>query len=70
MDPNTDSHYRIEVYDDGPPPDNEPQAVSLCPGARGFPVELVLEVPLVTCRRCLQLLDVIGLRPIQGYRPE
>lgn len=57
-------HFRIEVYDDAPPP-AEPNAVSLCPPGRLIPrATLANEVAQVTCRRCLQLLDVIGLRPL------
>lgn len=58
-------HYGIHVYDGAPPPAGTPSYISLCPEARKTPVTLRQEVPLVTCRRCLQLLDVIGLRPIQ-----
>jgi hypothetical protein len=58
-------HFRIEVYDDAPPP-AEPNATTLCPAGRVVPHgALANEVAQVTCRRCLQLLDVIGLRPIQ-----
>lgn len=58
-------HFRIEVYAPGTKPPLDPSVpVSLCPEARTNPVELRREVPLVTCRRCLQLLDVIGLRPL------
>lgn len=59
------SHYGIHVYDGAPPPAGTPSYISLCPEARKMPVMLVQEVAQVKCRRCLQLLDVIGLRPIQ-----
>jgi hypothetical protein len=58
-------HYGIQVYAAGTSPaDSNAVEVSLCPEARENRVKLVQEVPQVTCRRCLQLLDVIGLRPI------
>lgn len=69
MDPDTLVHYRIQVYDDAPPP-AMPSSVTLCPGERqNRRARFAIEVPQVTCRRCLQLLDVIGLRPIAGYTP-
>jgi hypothetical protein len=69
MDPYRWKHYRIEVYDDGPPPDNDPVPMSLCPEARKNRVELVLEPSQVTCRRCRHLLMILGLhegRPALG----
>lgn len=63
MDANQPKHYRIEVYDDAPPP-AEPSAVTLCPTARHLNrPALVLEPSLVTCRRCRELLNVLGLGP-------
>lgn len=63
MDPNTEVHFMVMVYDEQPPP-AIPTPVSLCPGARKNPrVRFASSVRLVTCRRCLQLLDVIGLSP-------
>lgn len=57
-------HFRIWVYDDAPPP-AEPNETTLCPPGRVVPLgALANEVAQVTCRRCLQLLDVIGLRPL------
>jgi hypothetical protein len=61
MDPNTPTHYAIHVYDDGPPPHNEPTETTLCPGARNSPTQRTQNLDQVTCRRCVQLLDVIGL---------
>jgi hypothetical protein len=64
MDPNT-THFLIEVYAAGTTPATANAVeMSLCPESREKPVELRQEVAQVTCRRCLQLLDVIGLRPL------
>jgi hypothetical protein len=59
------THFLIEVYAAGTSPATANAVpMSLCPESREKPVELRQEVAQVTCRRCLQLLDVIGLRPI------
>jgi hypothetical protein len=64
METNT-VHYRIHVYGPESRPPDEPIATTLCPAARqDAHAALAIEVAQVTCRRCLQLLDVIGLRPI------
>lgn len=58
-------HYQISVYGPNSSPPEEPIETTLCPAARQSPhVALAIEVAQVTCRRCLQLLDVIGLRPL------
>lgn len=63
MDANQPTHFMIMVYDEEPPP-AIPVAVSLCPGARHLNrVRLATNPRLITCRRCGELLDVIGLRP-------
>lgn len=61
MDANQPSHYGISVYDDAPPP-AEPRRVTLCPGGRHLSrPTLVHEPSLVNCRRCRELINVIGL---------
>jgi hypothetical protein len=61
-----DTHFGIHVYAPGTSPaDADSVEVPLCPENRGNRVQLRQEVAQVSCRRCLQLLDVIGLRPLQ-----
>lgn len=63
MDANQPKHYGIHVYDDAPPP-AEPNVVTLCPRGRTLNRPTLVQKPdQVTCRRCGELLDVLGLRP-------
>jgi len=65
MDANQPLHWPIAVYDDAPPP-AEPKTVTLCPGARHLSrARYAIQPAQVTCRRCRELLDVLGLSPIR-----
>jgi len=64
MDANQPKHYGIWVYDDSPM-HSDGYATTLCPGARHLSrADMVQKPDQVTCRRCGELLDVIGLRTI------
>jgi hypothetical protein len=65
MDANQPLHYPIHVYQDSPLTE-EGRTVTLCPGARHLNrASFTIQPDQVTCRRCSELLDVIGLRPIR-----
>ena len=69
MDTNQPAHYRIEVYDAAPPP-AKPRRTTLCPGGRHLSrPRLVLEPEQVQCRRCRELLNVIGIGTSGGDTP-
>jgi hypothetical protein len=57
----TPVHYRIEVYQFGGPPDEEPVPVSLCPYPGRSAGPLTDDAKLVTCSSCRRHLSEIGV---------
>jgi hypothetical protein len=63
MDANQPLHYPIHVYQDSPLTEDG-RTVTLCPGARHLNrASYAIRPDQVTCRRCSELLSLVGLTP-------
>lgn len=70
MDANQPLHYPIHVYQDSPLTEDG-RTVTLCPSARHLSrASFTIQPDQVTCRRCSELLSLIGLGPAVKGRPQ